>query len=47
MKLTIGVMGSSGGDLTDEIKLRAFRLGQVIAEPGGCVDHRGLSRSAV
>ena len=34
MKLTIGVMGSSGGDLPDEIKLRAFRLGQAIAEQG-------------
>jgi hypothetical protein len=27
MKLTIGVMGSSGGDLTEEIKLRVFRSG--------------------
>jgi uncharacterized protein (TIGR00725 family) len=34
VKLTIGVMGSSGGDLADEIKLRAFRLGEAIAEQG-------------
>jgi len=34
MKLTIGVMGSSGGDLPAEIKLRAFRLGQAMAEQG-------------
>ncbi|MDO8479086.1 MAG: hypothetical protein Q7W02_23415 [Candidatus Rokubacteria bacterium] len=34
MKLTIGVMGSSGGDLADEVKLRAFRLGEAIAEQG-------------
>jgi hypothetical protein len=34
VKLTIGVMGSSGGDLSDEIKLRAFRLGEAIAEQG-------------
>jgi uncharacterized protein (TIGR00725 family) len=32
--LTIGVMGSSGGDLADEIKLCAFRLGEAIAEQG-------------
>lgn len=34
MKLTIGVMGSSGGDLADEIMLRVFRLGEAIAEQG-------------
>ncbi len=34
MKLTIGVMGSSGGNLADEIKLRVFRLGEAIAEQG-------------
>jgi len=34
VKLTIGVMGSSGGNLADEIKLRVFRLGEVIAEQG-------------
>ncbi len=34
MKLTIGVMGSSGGILADEIKLRVFRLGEAIAEQG-------------
>ncbi|MBI2197660.1 MAG: LOG family protein [Candidatus Rokubacteria bacterium] len=42
MKLTIGVMGASGGDLTEEIKQRAYRLGETIAErdatliTGGC-----------
>ena len=42
MKLTIGVMGASGGDLTEEIKQRAYRLGEAIAErdatliTGGC-----------
>jgi uncharacterized protein (TIGR00725 family) len=34
MRLTIGVMGSSGGNLADEIKLRVFRLGEAIAEQG-------------
>jgi uncharacterized protein (TIGR00725 family) len=34
MKLTIGVMSSSGGGLADEIKLRVFRLGEAIAERG-------------
>jgi phosphoglucomutase len=32
MKLSIGVMGSSGGDLADEVKLRAFRLGQAVCK---------------
>jgi len=42
MKLTIGVMGASGGDLSEEIKQRAYRLGEAIAErdatliTGGC-----------
>src|SRR6266498_738818 len=42
MKLTIGVMGSSGGDLSEEIKKKVFRLGEAIAErdailiTGGC-----------
>jgi len=42
MKLTIGVMGASGGDLTEEIKQRAYRLGEAIADrdavliTGGC-----------
>ena len=42
MKLTIGVMGASGGDLSEEIKQRAYRLGETIAErdatliTGGC-----------
>ncbi len=50
MKLTIGVMGASGGDLSEEIKQRAYRLGEAIAErdatliTGGC---RGLSYEAV
>lgn len=42
MKLTIGVMGSSGGDFSDDVKDRAYRLGEAIAEhdailiTGGC-----------
>ena len=42
MKLTIGVMGSSGGDFNPELKRNIFRLGQAIAEhdailiTGGC-----------
>jgi uncharacterized protein (TIGR00725 family) len=42
MKLTIGVMGSSGGELNTEVKKKVFRLGEVIAErdailiTGGC-----------
>jgi uncharacterized protein (TIGR00725 family) len=42
MKLTIGVMGSSGGDLSAEVRRNVFRLGEAIAErdailiTGGC-----------
>ena len=42
MKLTIGVMGASGGDLAEAVRQRAYRLGEVIAESdaimitGGC-----------
>ena len=42
MKLTIGVMGSSGGDLSEEVKTKVFQLGEGIAEQdailitGGC-----------
>lgn len=42
MKLTIGVMGSSGGDLSEEVLRKAYRLGEAIAErdailiTGGC-----------
>lgn len=42
MKLTIGVMGSSGGELSEEIKKKVFRLGEALAErdailiTGGC-----------
>ena len=32
MKLAIGVMGASGGDLADEVRQRAYRLGEAIAE---------------
>jgi Cu+-exporting ATPase len=32
MKLAIGVMGASGGHLTDEIRQRTYRLGEAIAE---------------
>lgn len=42
MKLTIGVMGSSGGELTEIVKEKAYHLGEAIAEhdailiTGGC-----------
>lgn len=42
MKLTIGVMGSSGGDLNPEVRQKAYRLGGAIADQdavlvtGGC-----------
>ncbi len=42
MKLTIGVMGSSGGELSDEVCRKVYRLGEAIAErdailiTGGC-----------
>jgi uncharacterized protein (TIGR00725 family) len=42
MKLTIGVMGSSGGELSDAICRKVYRLGEAIAEhdavliTGGC-----------
>ena len=42
MKLTIGVMGSSGGALSEEVNRRAYHLGEAIAErdailiTGGC-----------
>ena len=42
MKLTIGVMGSSGGELNPEVKSKVFRLGETIAArdailiTGGC-----------
>jgi uncharacterized protein (TIGR00725 family) len=42
MKLTIGVMGSSGGELSDEVRRKVYRLGEAIAErdailiTGGC-----------
>jgi uncharacterized protein (TIGR00725 family) len=42
MKLTIGVMGSSGGELGDEVRRKVYRLGEAIAEhdailiTGGC-----------
>src|SRR5512143_786073 len=32
MKLTIGVMGASGGNLTDEVRQRVYRLGEAIAD---------------
>jgi uncharacterized protein (TIGR00725 family) len=32
MKLAIGVMGTSGGDLADEVRQRAYRLGEAIAK---------------
>ena len=31
MRLTIGVMGSSGGNLSEEAGKKAFRLGEAIA----------------
>jgi uncharacterized protein (TIGR00725 family) len=42
MRLTIGVMGSSGGDLAEEVRRKAYQLGEAIAErdailiTGGC-----------
>jgi hypothetical protein len=42
MKLTIGVMGSSGGNLSEEVQQKVYRLGEAIAErdailiTGGC-----------
>ncbi len=42
MKLTIGVMGSSGGDLSEEVRSKTYQLGEAIAErdailiTGGC-----------
>src|SRR3989337_1026693 len=42
MRLTIGVMGSSGGSLTEDVQRRAYRLGEAIAGrdailiTGGC-----------
>jgi len=42
MKLAIGVMGSSGGDLSEKVLQKAYRLGEAIAErdailiTGGC-----------
>jgi len=32
MKLAIGVMGASGGELADEVCRRVYRLGEAIAE---------------
>ena len=42
MKLTIGVMGSSGGELTEDVRQKVYRLGETIAKrdailiTGGC-----------
>ena len=42
MKLSIGVMGSSGGGLSEDLRRKAYRLGEAIAErdailiTGGC-----------
>ena len=33
-RLSIGVMGTSGGALSDEVRQRAYRLGRAIAEQG-------------
>lgn len=33
-RLSIGVMGTSGGALNDEVRERAYRLGRAIAEQG-------------
>lgn len=43
MKLTIGVMGASGGDLPQGVRERAYELGEAVAErdavliTGGCL----------
>jgi predicted Rossmann-fold nucleotide-binding protein len=48
MKLTIGVMGSSGGNLGEEVLRKAYRLGEAIAErdailiTGGCPGLPGI-----
>lgn len=34
MKLTIGVMGSSGGDLPEQLRAKAYQVGEAIAERG-------------
>lgn len=34
MKLAIGVMGSSGGTLSEDVRRKAYRLGEAIAEGG-------------
>ncbi len=34
MKLAIGVMGASGGDLAKEVRERVYRLGEAIADRG-------------
>jgi uncharacterized protein (TIGR00725 family) len=42
MKLTVGVMGASGGELSEVVRQKAYRLGEAIAEhdailiTGGC-----------
>lgn len=46
MKLTIGVMGASGGELSEEVWQKAYRLGEAIAEhdailiTGACPEER-------
>ena len=48
MKLTIGVMGSSGGTLSEAVCRKAYRLGEAIAESdailitGGCPGLPGI-----
>lgn len=32
MKLTIGVMGASGGKLSEEVRQKAYHLGEAVAE---------------
>ena len=44
MKLTIGVMGSSGGDLSKEIRRKVYRLGEAIAERDAILITGGGSR---
>ncbi len=34
LRITVGVMGSAGGDLSDETIAKAYRMGQVIARRG-------------
>jgi uncharacterized protein (TIGR00725 family) len=44
MRLTIGVMGSSGADLGDAVRVKAYRLGEAIAARDAVLITGGCSR---